>query len=298
MAVGRQPHVREGRQPRLEVGEQRADLVGRGVADRVGHVERRRARLRRRPQRVDQELRLGADGVLGRELDVVELGPGVGDRLRMASSTWARRHLQLGLPVDRAGGQEDVQPPLAGAGASALPAASMSRLGRARQAADHRPLDRFGHGADRLGVAGRGGGEAGLDDVDAEVAQRLGDLHLVGRVHAEAGRLLAVAQGGVEDQDAVVVRLVRCPFTGRMRRLPDGMAPRRPPPCGGRRTGGRSGGPGRRRSGRRRGRGRPRPGCGWRRRASPTVMWSISKPRRSMRPMSRCSEPSARSSWR
>ena len=57
---------------------------------------------------------------------------------------------------------------------------------------------------DRLEVARRRGGEARLDHVDAEVAQRPRDLELLPEVHRRAGRLLAVAQRGVEDDDAVL----------------------------------------------------------------------------------------------
>ena len=55
--------------------------------------------------------------------------------------------------------------------------------------------------AHRLEIAGRGDRKAGLDDVDAQVDQRLGDLQFFGQVHAGAGRLLAVAERGVEDAD-------------------------------------------------------------------------------------------------
>ena len=41
--------------------------------------------------------------------------------------------------------------------------------------------------------------EAGLDDVDPEARQLLGDLELLGDVERDARRLLAVTQGGVED---------------------------------------------------------------------------------------------------
>ena len=67
------------------------------------------------------------------------------------------------------------------------------------------PCDLAGDGLHRLEVAGRGDGEAGLDHVHAEVLQGVGDLQLLGQVHAGAGRLLAVAQGGVEDDQAVGV---------------------------------------------------------------------------------------------
>ncbi len=58
----------------------------------------------------------------------------------------------------------------------------------------------------RLEVAGRGDREAGLDHVDPEPRQLVGDLHLLGGVQRDAGRLLAVPQGGVEYVDAVGVR--------------------------------------------------------------------------------------------
>ena len=52
-------------------------------------------------------------------------------------------------------------------------------------------------------------GKPGLDDVDAERGQRPGHLELLGHVHARARRLLAVAQGRVEDPDPVRLGL-RC----------------------------------------------------------------------------------------
>jgi hypothetical protein len=43
--------------------------------------------------------------------------------------------------------------------------------------------------------------EAGLDDVDVQARELARDLDLLGGVERDAGRLLAVAQGGVEDAD-------------------------------------------------------------------------------------------------
>ena len=67
------------------------------------------------------------------------------------------------------------------------------------------PVDLGGDGADRLEVALRGDREPGLDDVDAERRQGAGHLQLLGDVHARARRLLAVAQGRVEDPDSIRV---------------------------------------------------------------------------------------------
>ena len=59
--------------------------------------------------------------------------------------------------------------------------------------------------SDRLEIAVGGDREAGLDDVDAHLVEEFGDLHLLGERHRRAGRLLAVAQGGVENDDAVLL---------------------------------------------------------------------------------------------
>jgi hypothetical protein len=56
------------------------------------------------------------------------------------------------------------------------------------------------HGAE---VALGGDGEARLDDVHAHLVEEAGDLELLLVGHGGAGRLLAVAQGGVEDDHAV-----------------------------------------------------------------------------------------------
>ena len=69
------------------------------------------------------------------------------------------------------------------------------------------PRDRL-HG---LEVAGRGDREAGLDHVHAEPRELVGDLELLLLVQRDARRLLAVAQGRVEDQDPVRAGVaVRC----------------------------------------------------------------------------------------
>ena len=92
-------------------------------------------------------------------------------------------------------------------GRSATLIASMARCGspsrqRASAATAIPPLRLLGDPPDRLEVAGRGGREAGLDDVDLEAGELAGDLELLGGGQAGAGRLLAVAQGRVEDADA------------------------------------------------------------------------------------------------
>ena len=65
------------------------------------------------------------------------------------------------------------------------------------------PCDFAGDGADGVEVALGGDGEAGLEDVDAEVRKLVGHAKLFVVVHGAAGGLFAVAEGGVEEDDLI-----------------------------------------------------------------------------------------------
>ena len=71
---------------------------------------------------------------------------------------------------------------------------------------DDGAADLAGDGADGVGVALGGDGEAGLEDVDAEGGDLVGQAQLFAVVHGAAGRLLAVAEGGVEEVDDRALR--------------------------------------------------------------------------------------------
>jgi hypothetical protein len=75
-----------------------------------------------------------------------------------------------------------------------------------RERADGRFTYCSGNRPDGFEVALRGSGKAGLDDVDLEALElaRNADLFILG--HRRARRLLAIAQGGVKDDQAVRVR--------------------------------------------------------------------------------------------
>ena len=87
----------------------------------------------------------------------------------------------------------------------AFQAASMSALWVRERPQITGPSHVVGDRLDGLEVAGRGDREAGLDHVDAEAGELLRDLDLLLRVQRDAGRLLAVAQGRIEDVDPVLV---------------------------------------------------------------------------------------------
>ncbi len=109
---------------------------------------------------------------------------------------------ELVLEVDVAGRDEDME---------MRPLGDLDRLDRplriavlaAGERGDRDPAARLlGDPADRLEVARGRGREAGLDDVDLEPRQLASDVELLGSGQPGARRLLAVAQGRVEDTDA------------------------------------------------------------------------------------------------
>jgi hypothetical protein len=77
--------------------------------------------------------------------------------------------------------------------------------GAAREARDDWALDFASHEIHRLPIAARGDRETSFNDVDPELRERLRDPQFFWLRHAAAGRLLAVAQRGIEDEDAVGV---------------------------------------------------------------------------------------------
>ncbi len=68
----------------------------------------------------------------------------------------------------------------------------------------------LGDGGDGREVALGGHGEAGLDDVHAQVFKGMGHGELLLRGHRAAGRLLAVAEGGVKESYVIWIHELAC----------------------------------------------------------------------------------------
>ena len=186
--------------------EQRRIFFRRRIADRVGDIDRGGAGIDRGLHAAAQEIVLGAGAVLRRPFDIV----GVIARARHLRDhhleDLVRLLLQLVFHVYGRGGEE---------GMDALPRRRLDGLGaavdvlrrRAGEPAHHRILRALGDLVHRGEIAFRSDRETGLDDVDAHVVEQAGDFQLLVMGHGGAGALLAVAQGGVEDDDAVLVGL-------------------------------------------------------------------------------------------
>ena len=113
--------------------------------------------------------------------------------------------LELPLEVEGGRGQEGVDHRVAGALERLAAGLDVLRPAAAERR-DLGALHRVGDRLDRLEIPGGGDREAALDDVDAELFELERHAHLLGRVHAAARRLLAVAQRRVEDRDPVAHR--------------------------------------------------------------------------------------------
>ena len=200
MAVGGEDDGIAARDALAHGAEELAVLGGGGVADSIRNVDGGGAGLHGDVDHLDEEVEVGAGAVFGGELYVVDEGAGEADGLGGAVEGLGTGDLELGFEVEVGAGEEDVNAVLrggfegAGCGFDVLALAAGER-GYARAANFLRD------GLHGVEVAVRGDGEAGFDDVDAELGKLVGETKLFGVVHGAAGRLLAVAEGGVEDND-------------------------------------------------------------------------------------------------
>ena len=184
----------------LEVANDVAHVRRRSVADGIGDVDRRRSGGDGRFHDFAEEIALGAGRIFRREFDVVAVAnrtfhAGHGPRDDLFS-----RHLELEFAMDRAGGEEHMNAGLLGK-LKRVPGSVNVLLVATGQAADGAAAHDGGNFADGVKIVGRGDREAGFNDVDAEIDQRLREFQLLSLVHAAAGRLLAVAERGVENLD-------------------------------------------------------------------------------------------------
>ncbi len=208
VAVHRERYRIDAAHVLAQVAEQLPEFVGHRVADRIRDVDGGRAGLDRRLDHLRQEVQLGTRGILGRELHVLAQLARDLHAFDCPPHDLLLRHVQLELPVDGAGGEEHVQSPARGGGEGA--GREFDVLARAaRETGNDGTLHLSRDRLDRLPVAAGCRWKPGLDDIDAQLAERTGDAQLFRLRHAAARGLLAVAQGGVEDQHSVSGRIHR-----------------------------------------------------------------------------------------
>ena len=169
---------------RVADGVGQVDDGGAGVDDRLGHAA--------------EEVEVRAEGVLGAEFHFRALVARVGHHASRLVKRLLTGELELELQVQVARGDEGVD-------ARMHRLAERPRRGidvllqRAGEAGDGRLLHGARDGGDGLGIARRGDGEARLDNIDPQRLELQRHANLLVEVHAVPRRLLAIAQGGVEE---------------------------------------------------------------------------------------------------
>jgi len=176
------PHVRE----------HPAKFLGDRVTGGVGQIDHGRAGADYLTANVHHVIPVGARRVLAGELDVVEMlfcagdGPGCGVEHVLAI------HVEFVLEMDFRGRDKNVNPGMRG-----FIHGAQSRIYILFAGARETQHDGFGErlcdAADRLEVAGRGDGKAGLDDIHVQAFELTRERDLLLDVHRATGRLLAVA---------------------------------------------------------------------------------------------------------
>jgi hypothetical protein len=200
VAVGAQHHPVGTGDAGPDVAEHRGVLVRQRVSDRVGQVDRAGTFGDRQLRHPAEEVGIAPARVLGGEFHVVGVASGPAHGAPHHVEHVVPRGAQFLPDVQIGGGDEHVHP---------SPRRRPDRLAREidvpvvapRQGRDHGPAH-FGGDLPHAAVVALGGrGEPRLDDVHAERVELPGESELLLGGETVAGGLLAVAQGGVEDED-------------------------------------------------------------------------------------------------
>ena len=188
-----------------DAGDELTVFLRHGVAHRVGQIDGTRSGVDHGQGDLLEVIIIGARGVLGGELDVLDVAAGQRHRRAGLVENLLAGFFELVLKMDVAGGNEGVNARAArrferGGGAFHI------QLAGARERGDAHPRQLVGDSAHGFKIAFGGDRKAGLQDVDAQLGQLVRHAQLLGDVHAAAGRLFAVAQRGVKNEDAIPVQ--------------------------------------------------------------------------------------------
>lgn len=179
-------------------------FVGHRVADRIGQVDGGGTGLDGRLDAALEKFHRRAGRVHCRPFDIVDQVARLRHGARDDLDDLVFGLLHLVRQMDWRRGNEGVDTPLAGMAHRFTGPVDIcgDGAGKARHGG---ALDLLGHGHHGLEIAIGGDREPGLDNVDAHIVKRFGNLELFIQCHGGARRLFAVAQRGVEDEDAIFV---------------------------------------------------------------------------------------------
>ena len=173
-----------------------------GIAHRVRHIDGGGAFLDDGFDHTAQKVHIAAVAIFRAEFNVIEQVAGKTHRLTGLLKHLVGRHAQLFLHVQGRGGNE---------GMDAAPFRTFEGLGRSRnisvvgsgQRTHGGVFDRIGNRVHRIKIAVGAGRKTGLDHIHLEALQLTGDAQLFVFGHRGPRGLLAVAQGGVKNDQLV-----------------------------------------------------------------------------------------------
>ena len=188
-----------------DLGNQCPKLFGHGITYCVWNVDRRGPGRNRRRDDLVEVIRLGARGVHGRKLDIVAVRLGLLHRCHCHFQHLFAALAQLAGEVNVRRADKGVNP--RPGRALERRAGSVNVFGHgAGQPADYRPCNFLPNAAHGLKVLVGGHRKAGLDNIDAQPRQLVGDFELFPHCQRGTGRLLGIPQGGVKNIYAICIR--------------------------------------------------------------------------------------------
>ena len=172
------------------------------ITHRVWHINRRCSLVNHGFKDATQIVNVAAIAVLGTELDIRHQIAGKTHREPGLFQYLLRRHAQLLFHVQRAGGDEGMNTGVAGAFEGFSGARNIAVIG-ARQRANSGIPDRIGDRLHGLEIAVGACRKSGLDHVHFQTFELACNAQFFIFRHGRAGRLFAIAQGGIKNDQFV-----------------------------------------------------------------------------------------------
>ena len=202
VAVGRPDYFIAVRHAFDDVADTLVPYGRDGVADGIGNIDGSRTCFDNRRKDFGEEVQIRTHGVFSGKFYIVSVFFGDFHRFDRRIDDLLRLHFQFVLHVDGAGGNEGMNAFFRRGGNSFACFAHIVFNG-ARQRADCGFGDDFGNRINRLEIARAGGGKTCFNHIDTHLFQLAGNTDFLLFGHGCTGRLLAVAHGGIENDNAV-----------------------------------------------------------------------------------------------
>ena len=203
MAVGRENRLVTVGHPCHDGTEQGAEFIGHGIADGIRDVDGARPGGNCRFNGAAEEIDVAARAVLARPLHISAQVPRqahtVGNRFQHLLGL----HPQLILHMQRAGGNKGMNAGMRST-LEGLGSAGNITLLRAGKATNAGITDGCGNALDGFKIAVGGSGEPRFDHIDPHAFKGAGDADFFLKRHAGAGRLFAIAQGCIKNDDLLL----------------------------------------------------------------------------------------------